>query len=102
MKSETLQGSTCLQKDAVSAKPRKWQRVCVQSRKGASERISIWIYARRGAATVRHWLNATSPAFSALCGERFTHKEVLIAHLAAAALIAACCLAEHFEKGGAL
>ena len=47
------------------------------------------------------WLNAKSKTFSALCGEDFTHKEVLLAHAACVLLIVACGVAGWLE-GGAL
>ena len=47
------------------------------------------------------WLNAKSETFSALCGEKFTHKEVLLAHAACVLLIVVCGVAEWLE-GGAL
>ena len=47
------------------------------------------------------WLNCESATFSRLCGERFTHKEVVYAHLFLVVLLAACCVAEWLE-GGAL
>lgn len=47
------------------------------------------------------WLDAKSKTFSALCGEDFTHQEVLIAHAACVLLIVACGVAEWLE-GGAL
>ncbi|WP_036932206.1 hypothetical protein [Prevotella sp. HUN102] len=50
---------------------------------------------------LNHWLRAESKTFTALCGERFTHGEVLLAHLFLIAMIAACGLAEWLE-GGAL
>lgn len=40
------------------------------------------------------WLNAKSETFSKLCGETFTHKEVLLAHIFIIGLILACSLAE--------
>lgn len=47
------------------------------------------------------WLGAKSKTFSALCGEDFTHKEVLLANAACVLLIVACGVAEWLE-GGAL
>ena len=47
------------------------------------------------------WLGAKSDTFSALCGEDFTHKEVLLAHAACMLLIVICGVAEWLE-GGAL
>lgn len=47
------------------------------------------------------WLNAKSETFSMLCGETFTHGEVIVAHLAVAGLFLVCGLAEWLEKGGA-
>lgn len=40
------------------------------------------------------WLNAKSETFSKFCGETFTHKEVLLAHIFIIGLILACSLAE--------
>lgn len=48
------------------------------------------------------WLMAKSETFSMLCGETFTHGEVIVAHLAVAGLFLACGLAEWLEGGGAL
>ena len=45
------------------------------------------------------WLSAKSESFSALCGEDFTRKEVLIAHVACALLVVACGVAEWLEGG---
>lgn len=50
----------------------------------------------------KQWLRAKSETFSALCGEEFTHQEVIIAHAACVLLIVVCCMAELIEKGGAL
>lgn len=47
------------------------------------------------------WLGAKSKTFSALCGEEFTHKEVLLAHAACVLFIVVCGVAE-WLKGGAL
>ena len=47
------------------------------------------------------WIGAKSETFSALCGEDFTHKEVLLAHAACVLLIVACGVAGRLE-GGAL
>lgn len=47
------------------------------------------------------WLNSESATFSRLCGERFTHKEVVLAHLFFVVFLAACIVAEWLE-GGAL
>ena len=47
------------------------------------------------------WLGARSKTFSALCGEDFTHQEVVIAHAAVVLLVLACGFAEWLE-GGAL
>ena len=49
----------------------------------------------------KEWLNAKSETFSALCGENFTRREVLMAHAACAAIVVACGVAEWLE-GGAL
>ena len=47
------------------------------------------------------WLGAKSKTFSSLCGEDFTHKEVLLAHAACMLLIVICGVAGWLE-GGAL
>lgn len=47
------------------------------------------------------WLGAKSKTFSALCGEEFTHKEVLLANAACVLLIVVCGVAE-WLGGGAL
>lgn len=44
---------------------------------------------------------AKSDTFSMLCGETFTHGEVIVAHLAVAGLFLVCGLAEWLEGGGA-
>jgi len=49
----------------------------------------------------KEWLGARSKTFSVLCGEEFTHKEVLLAHAACVLLIVACGVAE-WLGGGAL
>lgn len=41
------------------------------------------------------WLDAKSDTFSALCGEDFTHKEVLLAHAACMLLIVICGLSSY-------
>jgi hypothetical protein len=48
-----------------------------------------------------HWLSTESRFFSTLCGENFTHREVVLAHLFFVVLLMACSLAEYLE-GGAL
>ena len=45
------------------------------------------------------WLGAKSKTFSALCGEDFTHKEVIIAHAALMLLIVVCGVAAWLEGG---
>ena len=47
----------------------------------------------------KEWLNAKSKTFSALCGEDFTHKEVIIAHAAFMLLIVVCGVAAWLEGG---
>lgn len=47
------------------------------------------------------WLNSESEIFTLLCGERFTHREVLLMHLYLIVMLAACGVAEWLE-GGAL
>lgn len=39
-------------------------------------------------------LNSKNEMFSALCGEDFTNKEVILSNLAAVALVIACIIAE--------
>ncbi len=62
---------------------------------------SILSSAERIVKNSKAWLSAKSPSFSALAGEDFTHKEVLLAHAACVLLIVACGVAEWLE-GGAL
>jgi len=50
---------------------------------------------------LNRWLRAESTTFTLLCGERFTHREVLLAHLFLIAMLATCGVAEWLE-GGAL
>ena len=57
--------------------------------------------ATRRTLTVKEWLSRKNECFSALCGEEFTNKHVLLAHLFCIGLIAACFVAEWLE-GGAL
>lgn len=57
--------------------------------------------ATRRTLTVKEWLSRKNECFSALCGEEFTNKHVLLAQLYCIALIALCCVAEWLE-GGAL
>ena len=45
------------------------------------------------------WFGAKSKTFSALCGEDFTHKEVIIAHAALMLLIVVCGVAAWLEGG---
>ena len=45
------------------------------------------------------WLGAQSKTFSALCGEDFTHKDVIIAHAACMLLIVVCGVAAWLEGG---
>jgi len=40
------------------------------------------------------WLSKKSNFFSHLCGENFTNKEVVLAHIGIIILIAVCCLAD--------
>ena len=47
------------------------------------------------------WLNAKSKTFSALCGETFTHKEVLLAHAIVVGLMMVIGIVGALE-GGAL
>ena len=47
---------------------------------------------------IEKWLAKKSEPFSTLCGENFTNKEVVLAHIGIVILIAACCLAEWFNQ----
>ena len=62
---------------------------------------SVLPQAEAAVKNCKAWLNAKSETFSALCGEKFTHKEVLLAHAACVLLIVACGVAE-WLGGGAL
>ena len=64
-----------------------------------SHPLSEWAGEKRSELT--RWLTAPSRIFTALCGEPFTHGEVLLAHLFLIVLFAACGVAEWLE-GGAL
>ena len=44
------------------------------------------------------WLAKKSEPFSQLCGENFTNKEVVLAHIGIIILIAVCCLAEWINQ----
>lgn len=80
----------------------KFQVMNQTMRLGQVVRPSILSSVERIVKNWKTWLNARSKTFSAICGEEFTHKQVVIAHAAFALLILACCLAELFEKGGTL
>ena len=57
--------------------------------------------ATRRTLTVQEWMSKKNEWFSVLCGEEFTNKHVVLAHLYCVALIAACIVAGWLE-GGAL
>ena len=57
--------------------------------------------ASRRTLTVKEWLGKKNEWFSALCGEQFTNKHVLLAHLYIIAILVACSVA-HWLEGGAL
>ena len=48
---------------------------------------------------LQEWLDKKSESYSMLCGEDFTHKEVLIANIMVLALIGVCVLAEAMKGG---
>lgn len=58
-----------------------------------------WADEKRKSITL--WLKAESKTFTTLCGERFTHREVLLMHLYCILVLLACGVAETLE-GGAL
>ncbi len=43
---------------------------------------------------IENWLAKRNEPFSLLCGENFTNKDVVLAHVSIVMFIAACCLAE--------
>lgn len=55
----------------------------------------------RRTLTVQEWMSKKNEWFSTLCGEEFTNKHVVLAHLYCVALIAACIIVGWLE-GGAL
>ena len=57
--------------------------------------------ASRRTLAIHEWLSRKNQIFSTLCGEEFTNKNVLLAHLFCIGLIAACFVAGWLE-GGAL
>ena len=57
--------------------------------------------AERHTLEIKGWTGKRNEWFSAVCGEEFTNKEVLIVRLYCIALIVLCCVAE-WLKGGAL
>ena len=58
-----------------------------------------WTNVKRNEFT--KWLNSESEIFTLLCGECFTHREVLLMHTYLVAMLTACGVAEWLE-GGAL
>ena len=46
------------------------------------------------------WLNAKSHMFSLLCGEDFTHKDVLLAHVGLILFLLLMGVVGHFEQTG--
>lgn len=67
----------------------------------AQRSFSFRDWANEKRSKFSQWFNSESATFSRLCGERFTHKEVVYAHLFLVVLLAACFVAEWLE-GGAL
>jgi hypothetical protein len=53
------------------------------------------------ALAIQAWLNAKSETFTAMCGEEFTHKEVLLANIGAVIFFIILGVAGKLE-GGAL
>lgn len=53
-------------------------------------------------ARINRWLNAKSPLFSRLCGEDFTRKEVVCAHIGCILFIILLGIIGTLEEGGAL
>ncbi len=49
--------------------------------------------------TVKQWLSQKSETFSAICGETFTHGEVLLTHLGFVAVVILLLVAEWLEGG---
>ena len=64
---------------------------------------SITIRLARRSFSIKAWVNekrqADSPTFTAICGERFTRKEVILMHTYAMAIIMACIVASWLEGG---
>ena len=55
--------------------------------------------ASRRTLTVQEWMSKKNEWFSVLCGEEFTNKHVVLAHLYCVALIAACIVTGWLEGG---
>lgn len=64
------------------------------------QQVTIFRASRR-TLTVKEWLGKKNEWFSALCGEQFTNKHVLLAHLFIIVILVACSVAQRLE-GGAL
>jgi hypothetical protein len=56
------------------------------------ENVKSWKASK--AKEFRHWLNSKSETYSMLCGENFTHKQVIVANAFCAATIAVVGLVE--------
>ncbi len=55
--------------------------------------------AERRTLDIKQWMVKRNEWFSAVCGEEFTNKEVLLMHLYGMALIVVCGVAEWLEGG---
>ena len=72
-----------------------------QTLRTAQRSFTLKDWASEKRSKFSQWINSESATFSLLCGERFTHKEVVLVHLFLVVLLAACIVAEWLE-GGAL
>ena len=61
--------------------------------------FSIKVWASEKNEILSRWLQADSQTFTALCGEHFTRSEVLLVHLYAVGIAAACIVASWLEGG---
>lgn len=55
--------------------------------------------AERRTLDIKGWMGKRKEWFSAVCGEEFTNKEMLLMHLYGMALIVVCGVAEWLEGG---
>ena len=61
--------------------------------------FSIKAWVNEKGQVIKRWWQADSPTFTAICGERFTRKEVIFMHTYAMAIIMACIVASWLEGG---